>query len=335
MKIFYIYLIKRSFLFSLFILLVFGVLDSVFRLLSELENISDSYDFLNIINFIFASMPHNIIGFVEGACLLGVMISLGISHKEGNLNVLRSAGSSPFKIVALSSVGALLIVIPLLVLDDISFRHIYLDSQIDKNVLLEKKVNQDDIKWIKYKNSFLSYNNIINNKVFNPQLIKIVKKDKIVSIKSSVAEIKDNNLIFDNNKSEYFELPLRAKVSYQNIDHEGISKIALYRSYFASSIIKEDILFKAHLDKVFFKTIFLPFSIFILITYFGSLIFTSLRDSNLGMRITVAVFGAFIYKLLQDLSIGIFISYNLPMLFGVILPAMMLALLSLDAYRKI
>jgi len=335
MKIFYIYLIKRSFLFSLFILLVFGVLDSVFRLLSELENISDSYDFLNIINFIFASMPHNIVGFVEGACLLGVMISLGISHKEGNLNVLRSAGSSPFKIVALSSVGALLIVIPLLVLDDISFRHIYLDSQIDKNVLLEKKVNQDDIKWIKYKNSFLSYNNIINNKVFNPQLIKIVKKDKIVSIKSSVAEIKDNNLIFDNNKSEYFELPIRAKVSYQSIDHEGISKIALYRSYFASSIIKEDILFKAHLDKVFFKTIFLPFSIFILITYFGSLIFTSLRDSNLGMRITVAVFGAFIYKLLQDLSIGIFISYNLPMLFGVILPAMILVLLSLNAYRKI
>ena len=53
------------------------------------------------------------------------------------------------------------------------------------------------------------------------------------------------------------------------------------------------------------------------------------------MRITVAVFGAFIYKLLQDLSIGIFISYNLPMLFGVILPAMILALLSLDAYRKI
>ena len=94
-------------------------------------------------------------------------------------------------------------------------------------------------------------------------------------------------------------------------------------------------MFKAHLDKVFFKTIFLPFSIFILITYFGSLIFTSLRDSNLGIRITVAVFGAFIYKLLQDLSIGIFISYNLPVLFGVVLPAMILALLSLNAYRKI
>ena len=193
MKIFYIYLIKRSFLFSLFILIVFGVLDSVFRLLSELENISDSYDFLNIINFIFASMPHNIISFVEGACLLGVMISLGVSHKEGNLNVLRSAGSSPFKIVVLSSAGALLLVIPLLVLDDISFRHIYLDSQIDKNVLLEKNLNKDDIKWVKYKNSFLSYNNIINDKVFNPRLIKIVKKEQIVSIKSSVAEIRDNN----------------------------------------------------------------------------------------------------------------------------------------------
>jgi len=335
MKIFNIYIIKKSFLYSLFILIVFGLLDSTFTLISELEHISEKYTFFEVLSYVISSMPHRLIDFVEGACLLGVMISLGISHQEGNLNVLRSAGFSPFKIISISSLGALLLVISILILDDLSLRKTYLDAQINKNILTGKEIDKKDINWIRHENSFLSYNNIINNKIFNPKLIKIVKKDQIVSIKSSVAEIRDNTIIFDNNKSEYFELPMRAKVSYQSIDHEGISKIALYRSYFSSSTIKEDILFKAHLDKVFFKTIFLPFSIFILITYFGSLIFTSLRDSNLGIRITVAVFGAFIYKLLQDLSIGIFISYNLPMLFGVILPAMILALLSLNAYRKI
>ena len=34
-------------------------------------------------------MPHNLLDFVQGACLLGVMLSLGMSHEEGNLNVLR------------------------------------------------------------------------------------------------------------------------------------------------------------------------------------------------------------------------------------------------------
>ena len=41
MKIFYKYLIKRSFYFSFLILAAFGFLDSIFMLLSELENISE------------------------------------------------------------------------------------------------------------------------------------------------------------------------------------------------------------------------------------------------------------------------------------------------------
>ena len=50
-------------------------------------------------------------------------------NKEGNLNVLRSAGFSPFKIISICSLGALLLVIPLLVLDDLALRKIYLDAQ--------------------------------------------------------------------------------------------------------------------------------------------------------------------------------------------------------------
>ena len=99
MKIFNIYLIKKSFLYSLFILTVFGLLDSTFTLISELENVSEKYNFVKILSYVFSSMPHRLLDFVEGACLLGVMISLGISHQEGNLNVLRSAGFSPFKII--------------------------------------------------------------------------------------------------------------------------------------------------------------------------------------------------------------------------------------------
>jgi len=117
MKIFNIYLIKKSFLYSLFILTVFGLLDLTFSLISELENISEKYNFVKVLSYVLSSMPHRLIDFVEGACLLGVMISLGISHQEGNLNVLRSAGFSPFKIISICSLGALLLVIPLLVLD--------------------------------------------------------------------------------------------------------------------------------------------------------------------------------------------------------------------------
>ena len=83
------------------------------------------------------------------------------------------------------------------------------------------------------------------------------------------------------------------------------------------------------------QVVLIPLSIFTLIAYFGSLIFGSLRDLNIGARITIAVFGAFVYKLMQDLSIGIFISFNLSVLIGVMIPSILLALLAINSYRKI
>ena len=72
-----------------------------------------------------------------------------------------------------------------------------------------------------------------------------------------------------------------------------------------------------------------------LIICFGSLIFTSLRESTVGGRIIVAVVGAFIYKLFQDLTIGVFISYGMLTIIGVIIPIFILLIVSMIAYKRI
>ena len=79
----------------------------------------------------------------------------------------------------------------------------------------------------------------------------------------------------------------------------------------------------------------LPLSTLILILFFGSFIFTSLRDSTIGMRVVFAVVGAFIYQLIQDLTSGIFISFGLPVILGVILPSLVLLAASAVSYKKI
>ena len=140
---------------------------------------------------------------------------------------------------------------------------------------------------------------------------------------------------FVQNNEVNFKIPRQSKITLKNINHLSLKNINIYRQLFTESTLKEDVLFKAHLDKALFTSIFKPISIMVLILFFGSLIFTSLRDSNVGERIVISVLGAFIYKIFQDLSTGIFISYGFPVLIGVLIPSIFIIFLSFKSYRNI
>ena len=206
----------------------------------------------------------------------------------------------------------------------------------------------DEINWIKSGNSFLGFENIVDEKIFNVNFIKLQDKEVIYSVKSDVATISNNKIIFDKESTyksfidnvdkkdiEFFEIPIQSKITFSNIKHLGLFELNFYRQIFDGSTIKKDILFKSHIDKSFYNKIFLPISSLILILFFGSFIFTSLRDSTIGNRVVVSVVGAFIYQLIQDLSSGIFISYGLTTILGIILPSVLLIVASMISFKKI
>jgi lipopolysaccharide export system permease protein len=327
----------------------FGLLDLIFSFISELESLSPEFTIGQTLIYVISSLPHNLINFIEGACLLGVMLALGLSHQEGNLNVLRTAGVAPLKIVILSSIGSIILASSLIVFDEVSFKKIHLQAEANKNILSKGNVSENkSLDWIRSGNSYLSFENIVDNKIFNVRFIKTQNNKVAYSVTSNTALIDGDKIIFNDNiihksfinefpknKEEEFSIPIQSKISLRNIDNLNILEISSYRKLFINSTLKKDILFKSHLDKAFYKMTFQLISILILIIFFGSLIFTSLRDSTVGGRVLVAVVGAFIYKISQDLSIGIFISYGLPVLIGVIIPSIFLIAMSFRSYKKI
>ena len=327
----------------------FGLLDSIFNFISELENLTPDFNISQILIYVMSSLPHNLIDFIEGACLLGVMLSLGLSHQEGNLNVLRTAGVAPLKIVILSSLGSIILASSLIIFDEISFKKIHLQAEANKNILSERNIFEEmNLNWIKSDDSYLSFENIVDNKIFNVRFIKTQNNKVAYSVTSNTALIDGDKIIFNDNiihksftnefpknKKEEFSIPIQSKISLRNIDNLNILEISSYRKLFINSTLKKDIFFKSHLDKAFYKMRFQLISILVLIIFFGSLIFTSLRDSTVGGRVLVSVVGAFIYKISQDLSIGIFISYGLPVLIGVIIPSIFLIAMSFRSYKKI
>ncbi len=258
MKIFNKYLIKRSFFISFFIFTIFALLDLVFNFISELENLSDTYTFISALKYVFLSMPHSAMNFLEGACLLGIMISLGISHQEGNLNVLRSSGKSPIQIILISSIGPMILVFSFLLIDELAFREIHLNSQIEKSLKLNSTQEvSSNIQWVKDENSLISYTNITSDTIFNVKFVKLASNKVLYFKTASSAKISKNRIIFDDSllfhsfngqgntgAFEDFLFPLVARVSFNDIENLSIGDVRKYRLLLRDNLVKEDQLFK-------------------------------------------------------------------------------------------
>ena len=353
MSIYITYLIKRSLVITCFVFGLFILVDFLFNLIGELEDLSLTYTFIKAFNFSMLSIPDRAYAFIEGSCLLGFMIAMGLSQEEGNLNVLRSSGISPLKIVILSSIGPLSIAFFFLLGSEFIFKEIGNKAEINKTIITSSTNNtKEKSVWLIDGNKFLNFERKIGDQIFGIQYFEL-KNNKIMLAQTALsAEIKNSEIKFDDslyttidknlsqklnekmpNKS--FNFPKIISKNLRDIDSLTIRESYSLNQILSGDIGKQDRIFKAHVEKKIYKFFFVPISITILILFFGYFIFGSLRDSSSGSKIVLSVLGAFVYQIMQDLTISIVISFNIFLFIGICLPALILLLCSFVMYRRL
>ena len=351
MNIYFRYLIKRTLSISFFIFLIFIFIDFLFNLISELEDISSSYNFIEALKFSFLSAPERAFVFLEGSCLLGFMISMGLSQEEGNLNVLRSSGISPFKIVVLSSLGSLILSIFFLTSHELALKDLSNKSSTSKALLISNtSLKDNEFTWLKDKNSYLNFGTKINNRIFDIRYFEVKNNKVIFSLVAKSAVIKDKNITFDKSVNvlinenfstkiekinKNFDLPLIVSSSLRDIEKMNMRDKFTLMSYLSGEVDGKDKIYKSYLEKHYYQFILKPISILSLIIFFGYFIFGSLRESSSGSKIVLSVVGAFIFQILQDLSTSIAISFNQNVLIGMLIPSCILFIISIFMYRKL
>ena len=233
--------------------------------------------------------------------------------------------------------------------NELAFRDIHINAEVEKNLIINNQSNTERNKeWIKDKNSFINFSDKVGNTIYNVKFLKSDYDEGLYYKTSESANIQEDTIVFDNtmtshsfnNKdelsySEPFNFPLGASIPLKDIEKLQFTELIFNKNLLKDSSVKKDILFKSHIEKSFYKKIFLPLSILSLIIFFGSFIFGSLREASPASRIVLSVIGAFIYKVFQDFSISLAISINYSVLAGVVVPALILLITSFYLYKKI
>ena len=344
------YLVRRTFLVSCFVFFGFIALDAIFVIVAEIDDLSDFYSTGDLISYVFGIMPHRSLAYLEGSCLLGILISMSISNQEGNLSVLRSAGFSPFKISSIASLGAIGMILIFLLGDEVYFKSIALNAEINKNISSAQNKNTQnlDAKWIESNGTFLEFYLKDKDSLYDVSVVHILDNRVTYSASANKAIIYQDNIHLIEpvtlkyfNKDKIFNsripfiFPKALQLSSANIDNIKISDQFSYLRSLKNISSIQDNSFKAELEKNVYTTISIPFSALAIMLLAGSFMFGSLREASMGTKIVLGVVCGFLYGVFQDLLISIFITYALNILMSVLIPIFLSFILCIFFYRRI
>ena len=326
------------------VVLVIGVVDFVFLVLSELSDISNSYKLIDVLIFCVSKVPYSLYDLMPYLCLVGVMVGLGNLSDQGELVASKILGKSNLSIL-LSSIRPILVFL-LLGLAASEFWLPGLSQKAEESRLLKQEViNSDQGYWLASSEGFSYFKstpskNLIEevtiysmNSEFQVLEIRKAKKATLLSGDWKLNQVEIENIL------EGFILEEK-EMSWKAGPKESDFNLILSPKYFPLSLLKQQMSndvseYRRNLLALeFWRKLSQPFVALSLILLAASFIFGPMRDQKSGQRIIIGIVLAFGVNIIKSLFESISMVSNMTPFVAVITPIVLILLIGLFLIKR-
>lgn len=345
------YVKKQAFFAIIGAVLGLWLLKLTFDYLAELEDLSETYTFIDALWFILYKSPEALLNYMPFGALLGAVVGLGMLANHSELIVMRASGISSFRIVSWVIQPAVLFVVLGLALNQFVLPTTnHLARQVrDNSPLLSSAING---YWDKQDNRVIAIDYAdADGRLKNITIWQMGKAGELQSVtqaktgqyshKSNIwqlAEVQklqihtDGQARLQHINQQAIPLPIQPTSIYlltKKPDDMSLTELWRHRSFLA----KENRRSLEH-EVNFWKKVLSPFAVLSLVLVACSFVFGSLRTHSLGLRIVVALLFGLVFSYLQDLVGFISLSTGFSPLLMVLLPIIASAILGMYLLKR-
>jgi lipopolysaccharide export LptBFGC system permease protein LptF len=326
------HIIVRTFVITLLVFLGITFLDLIFSIIGDAEDLNEEFTLNDLIFITLFKLFHDSMDYVQGACLLGALISLGLFKRDGNLTIIRSNGLSPIKISLIFALGPIIFSLFMISLDNKLFIQAANHAETFKSQISGDKLDTKH-SLIKDGNKILRYSQKDESTVLNPTLI-LLYEDNLVKeiISSKQAAISDGFINIDDSEFS-FSFPRN-----QNIDRTSVKNIPIgtLKTYLRESeVAKLEGKEKNFIIAEVLKRVLLPISALLLILTASMLFFWHQRNNSFGAYIVGGFLGAFIFNLIQEFFLTMSLTIQSNIIAISLIPYLLLLIIFYLTYKRI
>ena len=326
------HIIVRTFVITLLVFLGITFLDLIFSIIGDTEDLNEEFTFNDLILTTLYKLFHDSMDYVQGSCLLGALISLGLFKRDGNITIIRSNGLSPVKISLIFALGPIIFSLLMISLDNKLFIQAANHAETFNSQISRDKL---DIKfsWKKDGNKILRYSQKRESEILNPTLILLDENDSVKEIISSEkAEVLDGLIKIDNSEFIFF-LPKNKNLDRSTVKNIPIGSLKTYLRESEETKLEDKE--KNFIIVEILKRILLPISALLLILTASMVFFWDQRNNSFGSFVVGGFLGAFVFNLTQEFFFSMSLTIQSNIVAISLMPYLLLLVFFYLTYKRI